>query len=219
MLFRSLNDLADVFVQAPVSGEVLKWGGNLWSAAEDETGSGGGSDHPALQYMTVEDIDGQPNVVFSNVNVRVHSKGVAGRGNLFLGNDASYPGSVECNGPDQRTGMHNLVIGSDHCWKGSNNIISGLQHVVDGTNNIISGLQHVVDGSGAAVIGGQEHYLDAASDWGVIFGGYLNTMIGSDSAAMLGGHDNVAKTAWAGTVVGGFDTILVTPDGTIVGSQ
>ncbi len=199
-----LNDLADVFVQAPVNGEVLKWGGNTWSAAEDETGSGGGSDHPALQYMSVKDTDGQPTIVFAGVNVRVHSNGVAGRGNLFLGNDASYPGSVECNGPDQRTGMHNLVIGSDHCWKGS--------------NNIISGLQHVVDGSGAAVIGGQGHYLDAASDYGVIFGGYLNAMIGSDSAAMLGGHDNMAKTALAGTVVGGFDTILTSTDGTIVGS-
>lgn len=53
----NLNDLADVNVPSPTSGQVLKWNGSQWAAATDNTGGGGGSGASALAGLTDVAID------------------------------------------------------------------------------------------------------------------------------------------------------------------
>lgn len=124
-----------------------------------------------LASMSLETVDGQRTVRFTDVNVQiVDGSGntfgdVNGRGNLIVGYNENLS--------DTRTGSHNLVVGDRHSYSsygglvaGTNNTISGeWSSVSGGAGNTASGLYSSVSGGGVNTAGG-----DASSVSGGVSG-------------------------------------------------
>ena len=71
----SLGDLNDVNVNAPANGQVLKWDGNQWAPANDETGTGGGgTDYTAGEGIAINGTE----IVNTNPDQVVNITGTGG---------------------------------------------------------------------------------------------------------------------------------------------
>ncbi len=142
-------------------------------------------------------IDGEGDVVFSGINVRIQSASPpwtmpTGKGNLILGYDS---------GAHQITGEHNIVVGPDHHVAGRNSLIVGAAHTLTGTNAVALGGVGSEVGSHSATLGGLFNGAPAAG--AVIVGGRDIWVHGENTVSIGGRHIDVdAKGA---VILGGID--------------
>ena len=161
--------------------------------------------------------NGEETVRFSGVNVQVVSgrektdedqaKVLSGLGNLIVGYD---------EGPArEKSGSHNLVVGSGHEYTSHSSTISGKDNVVAAPATTALGSQNVAVGWAATVTGGTGNRAEALAasvtggsfniargDFGTVTSGLLNKASGMWAAAS-GGRDNEALGEYATTGGGG----------------
>lgn len=87
----SLNDLTNVAISSPASGQVLKYNGSAWVNGTDETGGGGGGVGPTPTFTTV---------TTTNLNVQNVTFTGTGAVTITSGNDLNFvaAGSILANG-------------------------------------------------------------------------------------------------------------------------
>ncbi|MFM7142507.1 MAG: hypothetical protein ACKO2K_11410 [Alphaproteobacteria bacterium] len=126
-----------------------------------------------------------------------------GLGNLILGYDLENRPDVG-DGPDVRTGSHNLVIGDEHTYASTSGLVVGLDNAIIGVGaSVAGGLANTASGDFAAITGGQ--YGQAAGIASSISGGLDNQALGNRSS-VLGGELNVAGGERASVVGGRFNS-------------
>lgn len=164
--------------------------------------------------MSLESVDGQSTVRFSGVNVQIVSGSggtsgeVNGRGNLIIGyNETSS---------DQRTGSHNLVVGSFHSYTSYGGFLAGTNNRTSGTHASVSGgIGNTASGTVASVSGGSSN--SASGHSASVSGGSVNTASGTGSS-ISGGSSNSATATWA-TVSGGRSNIVSGHRDTVAGGD
>jgi hypothetical protein len=152
--------------------------------------------------MSVETVDGQPTVRFSNVNVQVvdgsgdTDGAVNGRGNLIVGYNE--------NSSDTRTGSHNLIVGDRHSYTSFGGVVFGSNNTISGTYaSVTGGVGNTASGGSASVSGGNGN--TASGGYASVSGGAANTASGS-TASVSGGGNNTASGSSA-SVSGGFSNL------------
>ncbi len=178
------------------------------------------------QDMARTTINGNPAVTFTGVNVHVRSGAGSteatpnGLGNLIVGYDEARP-----MGSD-KSGSHNLVVGSWHNYTsygglvaGYNNNVTGMYASVSGGANntasawyasISGGAANTASEAGTSVSGGSKNAAsaifasvgggednEAAGDFSFVGGGSNNTAF-ADHSAVLAGYANEAGDAASG---------------------
>jgi len=131
-------------------------------------------------------------ITFSGVNVSIvngsgtTSGPVNGLGNLIVG----YNETRDIGGPDDRSGSHNIIVGSTHNYSSYGGFVAGHFNNITGPYASVSGgYGNTAGGSFASVSGGLSN--DAAAMYASVAGGYNNTASGQ-SASIGGGLNNVA---------------------------
>lgn len=180
--------------------------------------------------ITVETVNGIRTVRLTGVNLQVvngtnSTETVNGSGNVIIGYDEPNTGTrigcslaLDANGTvlgtqgeclaaggtviaKQKTGSHNLVMGSQNSYSSAAGIVSGTQNFIAGLYaSSISGSNNVVTGRDAVAVSGAGNHatgVDAA-----ILGGSTNTASGS-SSSVSGGSLNTASSVTA-TISGGL---------------
>lgn len=179
-----------------------------------------------LPYLTGgTDAQGNPAVYFSGVNVYVNNgagltRSANGLGNLVVGYDESedpatatsfcsdgyYDNSVDCinNGDtwaaSQKTGSHNLVVGSEHSYTQYGGLVAGWKNRVTGIFATVSGgRKNSARGYYSSISGGGDN--TATTSWAAVSGGRENTADGM-YASVSGGAENEV-TGKAASISGG----------------
>ena len=146
-----------------------------------------------------------------------------GLGNLIIGyNEDQDP-------PNDRSGIHNLVIGPDHTFPSYGGLVAGRRNTIaEGNSSVTGGIDNVASGDASSVTGGESNSATGAR--ASVSGGYSNVASGLDasvtagekneasgqSASVTGGEGNNAK-AFEGSITGGFANIASETGGTVVG--
>jgi hypothetical protein len=128
-----------------------------------------------------------------------------GLGNLIVGyNELRSPDIVEILGPNDRTGSHMIIVGSQHSFSSFGGLVVGLQNTVSNVFASVSGgAGNTASGAWASVAGGENN---TASDVGAaVSGGVLNRASGIDSS-ISGGRENTASGSSASVSGGGGNT-------------
>jgi len=147
----------------------------------------------ALQpYLRVETdpIDGLagPHVIFEGANVHVRSGSGAtddggtltGLGNLVVGYDEA-PRIPRLPSPN-RSGSHNLIVGSGHEYTSSGGLVAGSENAVSGVGaSVTGGIFNAASGDAASVSGGFNN--EASDDDASVSGGASRTADSPDSWA------------------------------------
>lgn len=135
--------------------------------------------------MSTTTLDGQPVVRFTGVNVQVVSgsgatEGTAnGRGNLIVG----YHESDDT--PEDRSGSHNLIVGSGHSYAGYGGLVAGFDNYVAGKfNSVTGGTQNTAFFDFSSVTGGRSNL--AFSEGATVSGGTSNSALGTYSTVSGG---------------------------------
>jgi hypothetical protein len=122
-----------------------------------------------------------------------------GTGNLIVGWN-------EAGEDDERTGSHNLIVGSGHNWESHSGVVSGTDHMLTSVGAAaLGGEGNTVTAEGAVAIGGQDNVASGLLT--VTLGGTDNVADG-ELALTAGGSGNDA----AGTLsvaLGGVDGRVV----------
>jgi len=134
---------------------------------------------------------------------------VNGLGNLIVGYNELLTADQD------RTGSHNLVVGSQHSYSSYGGIVGGLRNTISAPHasvvgghintansyaaSVSGGMHNVASGLYASVLGGKNH--TASGDLSSISGGNNNTASGA-LASVSGGQSNTAS-GWAASVGGG----------------
>jgi hypothetical protein len=128
-------------------------------------------------------------ITFSGVNVQIvngsGNTGVAnGTGNLVVGyNEPRGSG-------DDRSGSHNIVVGSMHNYSSYGGFVAGVGNAITGTYASVSGgSSNVASGPGAVVSGGRNN--TSGGTYTLVGGGDQNTASGIGASA-FGGRNNAA---------------------------
>ena len=123
-------------------------------------------------------IDGL-NVQITNGSGSTHDT-ANGLGNLLLGYNEASGGHFSSDGTlipgEDRSGSHNLIVGSGHSYTSSGGVLGG-------HNNTLRGI-------GGSALGGQSNL--ALGEWSSILGGLDNRSTGNH-ACVSGGHSNMAS--------------------------
>lgn len=141
-------------------------------------------------------------VVFTGVNVHVRSGSGAtdgtinGLGNLIVGyNEARSTGS-------DKTGSHNLVVGSNHNYTSYGGLVVGYQNTVSGPLSSVSGgAFNEASGDASSVSGGGHN--TAINSYSSVSGGYDNSASGN-SSSVSGGFHSTASGNYS-SVSGGYN--------------
>lgn len=154
-------------------------------------------------------------VVVNAGNLRVQS----GTGSTITG--ADNVGNViigynESSGTEDRSGYHNLIVGSYHSYGSYGGIVGGYRNsVLTPFGSVVGGESNTVDGNYGAICGGVGNTVSAVD--ASISGGQSNTASGSastvsggqsntasgENSQVAGGSSNLASGSWA-TVAGGY---------------
>ena len=195
-------------------------------------------------------------IIFEGVNLKItngsgFTNTVNGTGNLIIGYDETttrnsmQPPSVCSNGrfdteadcrknnhtwaKAQKTGSHNLVVGSGHSYTQSGGAVFGAANVINGANtSVLGGSQNISSANVATVVGGKDNVSKARTS--VVLGGQNNIASG-ESASVSGGERNQAQArsssvtggqanqanAVAASVSGGLNNIASAEDSSISG--
>jgi hypothetical protein len=136
-----------------------------------------------------------------------------GLGNVIVGYDAENRPDVG-DGPDVKTGSHNVVIGDEHTYSSTSGLVVGLDNAITGVGStVVGGLNNSSSGDFAAISGGQYGRAtaiassisggldnEANGQRSSILGGELNTA--GERATVTGGRSNVASGGYS-VVLGG----------------
>jgi hypothetical protein len=145
------------------------------------------------------------NLVLSGLNLQIVSGSgsthgpVNGRGNLIVGYDEDNPPG---DPPLDRSGSHNLVIGSYHIYSSSGGLVAGDSNQISGRSASITGGQlGYASGELSSISGGENNQATGLESW--VAGGFNNTASGLASAA-AGGQLNVSAGN-STSIAGGID--------------
>ena len=144
----ALNGRVDVVTQALTNETSERQGADaILQFQIEELDTGGESALEGFVTVNNDEMDGLagPHIIFEGANVHVRSGSGAtddsgvltGLGNLVVGynEDASLPGEQ----PENRTGSHNLVVGSEHTYSSYGGFVAGLNNNVSGPSASVSG--------------------------------------------------------------------------------
>lgn len=158
-------------------------------------------------------------LVFSGMNVRIDNGAggtdtINGLGNLVIGyaEDASVA---------DRSGSHNLVVGSNHTYSSYGGLVAGIGNAVTAPYaSVTGGSGNTASGYNAAVLGGwlniaTDNHAVAAGGWAneasapmaFVAGGLRNSAQAQDATIVGGGSNEITQVG--GTVAGGFDNSVV----------
>lgn len=177
---------------APVSGQVLKWNGSMWSPAVDLIGSGSDS------WSLTGNAGTKPNTNFLGTTDNVSlTLVVSGTPALRLFPDPISPNVIGgYRGNIVDSGISGATIGGGGASGNVNRAAGNFATVGGGFQNIASGQRATVGGGG---------YNTASSINATIGGGYGNTA-SNDRAAVGGGGFNIASNLYS-TIGGGYANI------------
>jgi hypothetical protein len=163
-----------------------------------------------LEHVTSETgADGFPEVVITGANLRVvNGLGITeapnGTGNLIVGyNELRHSSIVELVGPDNRTGSHNVVVGSGQNFASAGGLVVGRHNTITGLYSVSAGTFNTAQGDFSAVTGGQFNLASARHS--AVSGGELNEASGF-GASVSGGHSNLADGSYT-AVSGGVSNV------------
>ena len=172
-------------------------------------------------------------LTISGVNVQiVNGEGVTGTtnslGNLIVGYNEKDPQFTQ-----NRSGSHNLVVGTGNNYLSYGGLIAGQNNLISATapyasitggqfNVARSGHASVSGGSGNVASGGSSsvscgHNNTASNDYSSVSGGYRNTASGN-SASVSGGQSNTANNP-ASSVSGGQNNTASGNSASVSGGQ
>ena len=159
---------------------------------------------------------GRPEVVITGANLRIVNglRGTAttnGVGNLLLGyNEPRH------DGDNERTGSHNLVVGSGHNFSSFGGLVVGRNNAIRGAFASVSGgFDNTASGESASVNGGI--FNRASGPSASVSGGFDNTASGN-AASVSGGDGNTANGHTA-AVSGGHGNTASGHTATISGGE
>ncbi len=192
-----------------VTGQVMKWNGTSWFAANDSIGSGvflpivgGAMKGPITSDTTYPPIQ--------------MGKGNFGEGNVNTGLDAFVAGANNI-----ARGSYSIVAGGGPLISDSNSVTGDNSSIVGGYGNSINAYSSSVLGGwanrisgGASVIGGGAG--NQVSDWYSMLGGGNNNQVLA-RYSILGGGDNNSITGIWSSIVGGSGNVASGPHSFIGG--
>ena len=165
----------------------------------EELEMGGESALEGFVTVNNDEMDGLagPHIIFEGANVHVRSGSGAtddsgvltGLGNLVVGynEDASLPGEQ----PENRTGSHNLVVGSEHTYSSYGGFVAGLNNNVSGPSASVSGGgNNTASSQFSSVSGGRSN--EASGELSAVSGGQSSEASGF-AASVSGGLNNLAS--------------------------
>ncbi len=163
-----------------------------------------------LANVTRGTVDGQDTIRFSGVNVQIVSgsgntgEPINGRGNLIVGyNELRGTG-------DDRTGSHNIVVGSYQNYSSYGGLVAGYYNEISGPYASVSGgFNNIASYYHASVSGGAAN--TASGFLASVSGGLNNQAIGWYSFVGGGGS---ANPAWGNYAVADYSAILGGADNT-----
>lgn len=168
----------------------------------------------ALDGALTRDTDsyGYARVLFNGVNVQIvdgsgATESTTGLGNLMIGYNESDPSQIEfCNSgtysnqsaceanggvwaANQRSGSHNLILGSANAFSRYGGLLTGRLNILSGTYAAVSGgLFNNARADFSAVSGGE--HSQAIGLYSAVCGGSYNFAVGDFSAVTGGGFNN-----------------------------
>jgi hypothetical protein len=162
-----------------------------------------------LQHVTSEiGPEGFPELVITGANLRIvngldRTDLPNGTGNLIVGyNEARAAQAVSLVGPDDRTGSHNLVVGSGLNFESVGGLVVGRNNTI-GFFSVGLGNFNTAEAPFSAVTGGQLNL--ASGPFSVVSGGESNEASGF-GASVSGGNTNKADGSYAVVSGGGSNT-------------
>jgi hypothetical protein len=130
-----------------------------------------------------------------------------GKGNLVIGYD-ELPSDAEVD-KDYKTGSHNLVVGSEHDYKGYGGLVAGKKNTTEGPFAVVSGGHgNKAKGKWSVVSGGKDNISDG--EFTSISGGKDNWS-GGDATSICGGKENMTYGD-ATSISGGKENIAGSDD-------
>jgi hypothetical protein len=126
-----------------------------------------------------------------------------GLGNLIVGYNEPRPADMigptpVFVSPDDRTGSHNIVVGTMHNFLSFGGIVAGVLNEITGEfASVLGGSFNIASGQLASVNGGTENTASADSAW---VGGGINNTASGELASVTGGSTNDATSnlTWIG---------------------
>ena len=182
-------------------------------------------------------------IIFEGVNLQVtngsgFTNTANGTGNLIIGYDETSSGGrfqapVVCsNGrfetaedctknnhvwsKAQKTGSHNLIVGSGHSYTQSAGVVFGAANAVTGANAVVLGGSGNVSSATVSVVSGGKNNIAKAGAT-VVSGGESN-IASADSASVSGGKNNHASAATA-SIGGGTGNQATAISSSVVGGE
>jgi hypothetical protein len=142
-----------------------------------------------LPHMKYEEkgVGGKPTIQFSGVNVQIvngegKTASVNSEGNLVIGYDENPFGR-------QRTGSHNLVVGTEHTYTSYASLVGGQRNWATAPFTFLVGASNTASGEWASVSGGD--FSEASGKAASVSGGVSNLASGRRSS-VSGGEGNGA---------------------------
>lgn len=182
-------------------------------------------------------------IIFEGVNLQItngsgFTNTANGTGNLIVGYDETSAGNRvevptvcssgrfenagECRGNNhvwskaQKTGSHNLIVGSGHSYTQSAGVVFGTANAVTGTSAVVLGGAGNVSSANASVVsGGKNNTASAATS--SVSGGESN-IASADSASVSGGQSNHASAQTA-SISGGTGNQATAVSSSIAGGE
>lgn len=182
-----------------------------------------------LSHMSIVYLDdgqgGQVETIrITGVNVQLvnglgATESVNGTGNLIVG----YQEMGNDREPDNRTGSHYIVVGSEHNYTAFGGIVAGQSNASHGNYACVNGgRQSIADGPWSSIAGGG--FNQASGQQAVVVGGNYNYSA-ADSTVVVGGSGNQAVAPGGGgagakaVVVGGFSNKSRGQGSVVVGGE
>lgn len=127
------------------------------------------------------------NVYFDGCNV--HVRNAVGqtdskndRGNLILGYNEDHEGEL-----NDRTGSHNLIIGSEHTYTSFGGLVAGFQNTISGEHASVSGGQgNTASGKESSVSGGWKNTAGVGPSPKIVDGNHVSGGVGCEIVSVYG---------------------------------
>lgn len=166
----------------------------------------------ALEYKLVHVTSGTNEVVITGANLRIvnglgETNTTNGLGNLIVGYSEPRPAEIvgpppAFVAPDDRTGSHNIVVGTMQNFSSFGGIVAGVLNEIAGEfASVTGGIYNIAGGPLASVSGGSENTASGDSAW---VGGGVNNTASGELASVSGGSTNDATSnlTWVGGGIG-----------------
>jgi hypothetical protein len=139
-------------------------------------------------------------LIVNGCNLHIRSGGgstdavVNGVGNLIVGYNENFNSSFD------RTGSHNVIIGSHHSYSSFGGLVAGVENSLSGPGaSIVGGAENIASGRLATISGG---FQNIASGLGSTVSGGFDHVASGLGSSVSGGYGNIASGQFA-TVSGG----------------